>query len=312
MSAWPELHLADWQDTYATVHRCVQMLGKIRLALATPQNHWWHVALQVTARGLSTGLTPTPDGGAFEIELDFVGHELLLRTSRGDEKVLALEPRPVAELYRDLMATLRSVGLAPRIWDVPVEIPNETVPFHLDTAHRAYDSDAVERLHGVLVPVHQTLEVFRSRFTGKSTPPLFWWGSFDLTHTRFSGREVSEYPREPSFMAEAMCEEEFSVGFWPGRPGVSDALFFAYLAPSPGALERAAIRPAVASFDPTLREFVLPYEAVRRAADPRAAALEFMQSCYEAAAELAGWERARLERPLKIGAAEALGVPSPS
>jgi hypothetical protein len=313
MDLWPELHLEEWRATYETVHRWVQILGKVRLALATPQNHWWHVALEVTPRGLCTGTTPYNGGDAFDLELDFIAHELVLRTSRGELKVFSLEARPVAEFYRDVMSMLRSVGIAPRIWDMPVEIPGATTPFHLDREHRAYDPEAVQRWHSTLLRVHEALNAFRGRFTGKSSPPLFWWGGADLSHTRFSGHLAAQYPDEPSFMAEAMCEEEFSVGFWPGTPGVIDAALFGYVSPAPRGFERASVRPAGAIFHPELREFVLPYEEVRRRPDPRAAMLEFMQSCYEAAAGLGGWDRPRLERPLKIGEAPAeLGVPSPS
>lgn len=291
---WPPLPLSEWRDSYETLHRYLQIVGKVKLALATPVNHWWHVALAPTPRGLTTGVIPF-QGGAFSIELDFTRHDLRVDTSRGGRVGLALERRPVRDFYADLMATLRGLGIDVSIRDVPVEIPGDTTRFRDDDRHASYDRAHVERFARVLLQSALALQEFRARFRGKCSPVHFFWGSFDLAVTRFSGRGAPPRRDADVVTQEAYCEEVSSVGFWPGTPGVIDAAYYAYGAPVPVGLSASRIAPAAARWEPTLGEYVLPYEAVRTAPRPREALLEFCQTTYEAVASLADWDRARLE-----------------
>ena len=298
-AAWPPLPLDGWEDTCATLHRWLQMVGKTRLALAPMVNHWWQVPLYVTARGLST--TPMPCGGqSFEAEFDFLDHVLSLRRDDGVTRTLPLAARPVADFWREYTALLASLGLEVRIRPVPVEMA-EAVPFPDDRAHASYDAEAVQRCFRILEQADRLLKEFRGRFVGKCSPVHFFWGSFDLACTRFSGRPAPRHPGGapncPDYvMREAYSHECISAGWWPGGGTVREPAFYAYAYPEPAGLPEAARLPAGARYDRSLREFVLPHEAVRAAADPDAMVLAFFQSTYAAAADRAGWDRAALER----------------
>lgn len=298
-SAWPELPpLADWEDTVATVHMWTQVVGKVRLELGPPLNHSWGVALYVTPRGLSTG--PVPHGArSFEITFDFVAHALRITASDGSERAFALGPMPVAEFYLKTMAALRELGLGVDIFARPVEI-EEAIPFEEDERHASYDADAVRRFWRALVQAERVFAGFRARFVGKSSPVHFFWGAFDLAATRFSGRPAPPHPGgvpncPDRVMVEAYSHELASAGFWPGT-GLGEAAFYAYAYPVPDGFRTAAVEPEAAYYHDGLREFILPYASVRTAPDPDAALLAFLQSTYEAAADLADWDRAALER----------------
>ncbi|HEY7234103.1 MAG TPA: DUF5996 family protein [Gemmatimonadaceae bacterium] len=297
---WPALPLREWQDTYATLHRWLQVVGKTRLALAPRQNHWWHVALYLTSRGLATSPMPIDDR-TFELELDFLDHQLVARTSDGDTRTLPLAPRSVADFYRDYIEMLRSLEVAPRIWPVPVEIADAT-PFLDDRAHASYDADAAQRCWRILVSADELLKEFRGWFIGKSSPSHFFWGSFDLACTRFSGRGAPLHPGGipncPDYVAhEAYSHECISAGWWPGALGspIEEPAFYAYAYPEPVGCPDAAIRPSAAAYNTNMREWILPYEAVRSSSDPKKMVMEFLQSTYEAAATRGAWS-AELER----------------
>jgi hypothetical protein len=293
---WPSLPLAEWQDTHDTLHMWMQVVGKTRLALAPPQNHWWHVALYVSARGLTT--TPIPYGSrTFEVEFDFIDHRLIVATSDGAISWLALEPRTVADFYREYIALLAGLGIVVKLWPVPVEIEHP-VPFLEDHLHRSYDAAHARRFFQTLSHADRIMKRFQGRFLGKSSPVHFFWGACDLALTRFSGRRAPE-PKdtESSMLREASSHEEISVGFWPGSGSVAEPAFYAYARPEPPGLAAAAIRPEAAYYNGELADFILPYEAVRSAPSPDEAVLDFYQSVYEAAADLARWDRAALDRP---------------
>ena len=294
---WPELPVAAAKQTYQTVHRYLQIVGKIKLAKAPMLNHWWQVPLYLTSRGLTTSAVPDR-GETFDIDLDFIDHSLQIQTSRGERKSLKLEPRPVAEFYRDLMSALHDLGIEVQISDVPCEIPDDVTPFSQDTHHAAYDPEVMHRFWRALMKTTQVFAEFRASFTGKCSPVHFFWGSFDLAVTRFCGRRAPERAEEDAVTREAYCEEVSSVGFWPGSEETGGPAYYAYHVPPPPGYRDARVRPAAAYFDGTLKEFLLPYEAVRTATSPREALLEFCQSTYEAGAQLSGWERPYLERPL--------------
>ncbi|NVJ21365.1 hypothetical protein HUW62_09060 [Myxococcus sp. AM011] len=297
--AWPALPFAEWKDTYATLHRYTQVLGKVRLALTPPENHWWNVSFRVTARGLTTTLIPYGNGG-FEVDFDFLASELRFLTSRGDVRVMELTSRPVAEFYRDVMATLRSLGIEVSIWEQPVEIPDDTTPFSQDRQHDTYVAEHAQRWWRALLQADLVLKEFRARFTGKCSPVQFFWGSFDLAVTRFGGRPAPVREGADAVTAEAYCEEVCSAGFWPGTEALGGAAFYCYAAPEPTGFSAARVEPPEGGYDPGLKEFLLPYESVRRSKDPRAYLLEFLQTSYAACADLGKWDRARLERPLII------------
>ena len=298
-SLWPVLpSLSDWEDTCATVHLWTQVVGKVRLAAGPDLNHWWGVALYVTPRGLTTGPMPTA-GGVFQIDFDFIAHALHVTTSDGQSRSFDLEPMTVAEFYRRTMAALDALGIDVEIWPVPVELP-EVTPFAEDTEHASYDRDAVHAFWRALVAADRVFDAFRARFVGKSSPSHFFWGAFDLAVTRFSGRPAPPhpggYPNVADWvMREAYSHEVASAGFWPGT-GLGDAAFYAYAYPTPDGFAERSVEPDAAYFHDDLGEFVLPYEAVRTADDPDATLMAFLQSTYEAAADLAGWDRAALER----------------
>lgn len=299
MQAWPPLPLQDWRDTYGTLHRMTQVVGKIRLACAPPVNHWWHVPLYVTARGLTTSAMPHGTG-TFQIDFDFIDHVLRIQECNGAQRVIGLRSMPIAEFYRMVMAALSSLDLPVRIWTKPVEI-EDPIPFEQDLRHSTYDPAAAHRFWQALRQADRVLNAFRSDFLGKSSPVHFFWGSFDLALTRFSGLEAPEHPGGIPNLADWVTRESYSrecssCGFWPGSGPVQEAAFYAYAYPEPAGYSQYPIRTEQAYYSQEMREYILPYEAVRTAPDPDARLLEFLHSTYEAAAELGGWDRARLER----------------
>jgi hypothetical protein len=291
-SPWPPLPVSAWADTYATLHMWTQVVGKIRLALAPRVNHWWHVALYVTARGLTTSPIPHDDR-TFEITFDFIDHQLRLDVSDGDRRTVALAPMTVEEFYQRVMKTLGDLSLGTRIWPMPVEVPSP-VRFDEDRQHASYDVEWVHRWWDIMRRVDAVLQEFRGRFIGKSSPVHFFWGGFDLAVTRFNGRRAPE--RADPIMREGYSHEVISAGFWPGGGAVADAAFYAYAAPEPTGFKTAPIRPPAASYDNELGEYLLLYEDVRTTSSPRETLLEFLQSTYDAGAKLAAWDRAALER----------------
>ena len=292
---WPVLPLEEWQETYHTLHMWTQIAGKVRLALSPLMNHWWEVPLYVNALGLTTSPIPY-HGEIFEIQFDFVHHQLIIQTSQGLSTTIALEPRSVADFYREFMAALRSLDIAVKIWTTPVEVPNP-IPFQQDSGHASYDADSVSRFWRILFLADTIFKEFRSSFLGKSSPVHFFWGSFDLAVTRFSGRRAPEREGADPITREAYSHEVISAGFWPGSGDIRGAAFYCYSAPEPSGLAQYPIRPAGAFYHPGLREFLLMYDDVRGASSPKAALLDFLQSTYEAGANLAKWERQELERP---------------
>jgi hypothetical protein len=290
---WPALPLEAWKDTYATVHMWTQIVGKVRMCLTPLVNHWWNVALYVTARGLTTSRIPYGQR-AFELNFDFITHELVLETTDGTRKTLALAPRSVADFYHEFTSMLRSAGIEVKIWRMPVEIPNPT-PFDQDQVHHSYDPLAMEKFWRILLSVDAVFSQFRARFIGKCSPVHFFWGSFDLAVTRFSGRRAPERPGADAVMREAYSHEVSSVGFWPGSGDIKEAAFYSYMAPEPPGFKDASVKPAVAHYD-KIGEFLLMYDDVRTAESPTAALLEFCQSTYEAGANMANWDRKALER----------------
>jgi hypothetical protein len=288
---WPELPLEAWLDTYQTLHMWTQIVGKIRLTLSPKVNHWWNVALYVSPCGLTT--TAIPYGsGAFEIQFDFINHQLEIYSSGGGHSSMPLMPQPVAVFYDKLMSALRSYGIDVAINTKPQEVP-DPIPFEEDTQHASYDHASAKRFWQILLSTDAVLKEFRSRFIGKCSPVHFFWGSFDLCCTRFSGRPAP--PRKGVITREAYSHEVISAGFWPGA-GFDGPAFYAYSAPSPPGLSEEAIRPAGAFWSQKLSEFIFMYEDVRRASSPRAALLDFFESSYAAGAKLAHWDRKALER----------------
>ena len=291
--AWPALPLAAWADTLATLHMWTQIVGKIRLARTPLINQFWNVPLYVSARGLTTSAMPY-EHRSFEIEFDFIDHQLHIRCSDGTARHLKLEPRSVADFYREVFQLLHDLGIEVEIWPMPVEIEHP-IRFTDDTGHASYDAGAAHRFWQALTLMTPVLTDFRSEFTGKCSPVHFFWGSFDLAVTRFSGRPAPSKPDADFITREAYSEEVISHGFWPGGNG-QEAAFYAYCVPAPAGFAEASVQPEAAFFSTELGEFLLPYEAVRAAPDPAATLREFLQSTYEAGATLAGWNRAALER----------------
>jgi hypothetical protein len=295
---WPELPLAAWRDTCATLHLWTQIVGKIRLARSPWLNHSWHVVLYVTARGLST--SPIPDSmRTFEIEFDFIDHALRISTSDGAHREFALAGHSVASFYKRVLAELAGLGITVAIDETPNELPNP-IRFSEDTQHASYDADAVRRLHRILVNADRVFKQFRTGFLGKASPVHFFWGSFDLAVTRFSGRRAPLHPGGvPHLSDDVACEayshEVSSAGFWPGSGAIDYPAFYSYAYPEPAGFRATKVRPDAAFFSEALGEFVLPYDAVRNANDPDAALLTFLQSTYEAAADAAKWDRDALE-----------------
>ena len=291
---WPAFPLEQWNDTRATLHMWTQFVGKVRLALTPLVNHWWNVPLYVNARGLTTSAIPYVSG-PFELWFDFIDHQLVLQKSDGARSVLPLTAMSVADFYQRVMSMLRSSGIKVKIWRMPVEIP-DPIPFDEDLVHASYDPDAAQRFWKVLLSVQSVFDEFRSRFIGKCSPIHFFWGSFDMALTRFSGRPAPERPGADRITREAYSHEVSSVGFWPGSGASSAPAFYSYTAPEPSGYRDWPVRPAAARYDGQLGEFILMYEDVRTSSSPSATLLDFCQSTYEAGATLGKWDRNALER----------------
>jgi Family of unknown function (DUF5996) len=298
-TTWPPLPYEEWRDTYATLHRWVQIVGKIRLARTPWINHSWHVTLYPTACGLTT--SPIPDGArTFQIDFDFIDHRLAIATSDGTRDHLDLVPRTVADFHDALMRRLATLGIAVRIHERPNEI-EDAIPFPDDREHRVYEADHAQRWWRIAAESARVLQRFRARYIGKCSPVHFFWGSFDLAVTRFSGRPAPPHPggvpNLPDWVArEAYSHEVSSLGFWPGGGPTPFPMFYSYAYPEPPGFAEVRIRPSGASYHPGLREFVLPYDDMRASGDPDAALLAFAESSYAAAADLARWDRPALER----------------
>ena len=291
---WPALPLEAWKETYATLHMWTQIVGKVRLELTPLINHWWNVPLYVNARGFTTSSIPY-DKRAFELQFDFIDHKLALLTSDGAVRSLPLVSRSVAEFYREFMELLANAQIEVKIWKMPVEIP-DPIPFDQDRVHATYQPEYAHRFWRILASVDRVFTEFRSRFIGKTSPVHFFWGSFDLAVTRFSGRRAPERPGADVITREAYSHEVSSVGFWPGSGEVKDAAFYSYSAPEPSGFREYTVQPAAAHYKPELGEFLLVYEDGPRAPSPSRALLEFCQSTYEAAAKLANWDRQAVEK----------------
>ena len=295
---WPELPLAAWRETYATLHLWTQIVGKIRLARTPWLNHSWHIALYVTARGLTT--SPIQDGGrTFQIDLDFIDHVLRVSTSDGAQRQFAFAGQSVASFHAAIMAALAELGIHIAIDEMPNELP-EPIRFSEDNQHASYDPHAVRRFLQILVNVDRVFKQFRTGFLGKASPVHFFWGSFDLAVTRFSGRRAPRHPGGvPHLSDDVACEayphEESSAGFWPGSGAIDYPAFYSYAYPEPAGFRAAKVKPDAAFFSEAVGEFILPYDAVRTATDPDQALLEFLQSTYDAAANAAKWDRDALE-----------------
>jgi hypothetical protein len=296
---WPELPYAAWKDTRDTLHLWTQVVGKVRLALTPWLNHSWHVALYVTARGLTTSPIPWR-GGGIQIDFDFIDHVLWVRTSEGHFRQIMLKPTSVAEFYEDVMIALHELGIDVRINAMPCEIADCT-PFDQDTLHAAYDGDYANRFWRVLLSASDVFAHFRTGFLGKASPVHFFWGSFDLAVTRFSGRAAPLHPGGVPHLPDAVAHEAYShevssAGFWPGGGGPIDyAAFYSYAYPAPDGFAAATVKPKETFFSEELGEFLLPYDVVRKARDPDIALMEFLQSTYDAAANLGKWDRKGLE-----------------
>jgi hypothetical protein len=303
--AWPDLPLGAWQETYETLHLWTQMVGKTRLGLAPHQNHWWQVVLYVTARGLGTSAMPAGER-LLEVEFDFLDHRLVAKSSDGRSESLPLGPRTVADFYRDYREMLRSLDVHVPIRPMPSEIPG-AVPFDQDHVHGSYDGAQARRFWEALVEIDRMLLQFRSRFIGKCSPVHFWWGSFDISCTRFSGKRAPRHPGGvpmlPDWITrEAYSHECISAGWWPGNAGgpVTEPAFYAYAYPEPAGCPEAKIRPEGAYYNMQMREWILPYAAVTTSTEPDRVVLDFLESTYETAAVLGGWDRAALERPAAV------------
>jgi hypothetical protein len=297
-ATWPDLPYAAWRDTCATLQLWTQIVGKVRLALTPWLNHSWQVTLRVTVRGLGTPLISLGDR-AFQIEFDFIDHVLWVRTSDGHFRQLTLRPMPVAEFYAEFMQLLSALGIAVHIDKMPNEIA-DAIPFDQDRAHAAYDRDFANRFWRVLLRSHDVFSYFRTGFLGKASPVHFFWGSFDLAVTRFSGRRAPSHPGGVPHLPDAVVREAYShevssAGFWPGGGPIDYAAFYSYAYPPPDGFASAPVQPAPAFFSKELGEFILPYDAVRTARDPKQTLLDFLQSTYAAAADLGHWDRAELE-----------------
>jgi uncharacterized protein DUF5996 len=292
-TAWPELRLETWKDTYATLHMWMQIVGKVRLALSPRINHWWEVALYVNAVGLTTSAIPYKQL-VFEIQFNFLEHRLTIAICDGQQRVLQLRPQSVAAFYAEFMSALQSLDIDVHIWPMPVEVPNP-IRFDRDTQHVSYDPAYAQRFWRILTLVDPVFKKFRSRFVGKHSPIHFFWGSFDLASTRFSGRRAPERKDADPITREAYSHEVISAGFWPGGGDVKGAAFYTYAAPEPAGFKTAQVRPEKAFYSP-LGEFLLMYDDVRQSTEPEKLLMEFLQSTYEAGANLGNWPRAELER----------------
>jgi hypothetical protein len=295
---WPALPFAEWKDTCATLHMWTQIVGKIRLSLTPWTNHSWHVTLYLTSRGLTT--SPIPHGlQTFEIRFDFIEHDLRILKSDGAVRIIKLQPQSVATFYKAVMNALNELALPVKIDMLPNEIA-DPIPFDQDEKHRAYDAEYANRFWRILVQADRVFKEFRARFCGKCSPVHFFWGAPDLAVTRFSGRPAPPHPGGIPHMPDAITREAYSqevssLGFWPGNEAVPTPIFYSYAYPEPPGFAEAKVRPSVASYNSQMREFVLPYDEVRKASSPDEMLLEFAQSTYDAASTLAKWDRAALE-----------------
>jgi hypothetical protein len=290
----PALPFDSWKDTLATLHMWAQIVGKVRLKLCPLVNHWWNVPFYVTARGMTTSAMPY-ERRAIEVQFDFIEHKILIETSEGRVIAMAMEPRSVADFYKKFMAALAELGVSVRIWTMPREIPDPT-PFEKDYVHAAYDSEAAHKFWRILVWVDQVFKEFRAGFQGKASPVHFFWGSFDLAVTRFSGRVAPERPGADRITQEAYSHEVSSAGFWPGGGEINAPAFYSYAAPEPPGFAEQCVQPQAAFYHPQMKELLLMYDDVRAAASPKNALMEFLQSTYDAAADLGKWDRKALER----------------
>ena len=300
---WPALAYEEWRETAQTLHLWLQIVGKIRLMRCPWLNHSWHVTLHATARGLGTPLM-WHESGAFQIELDFIDHQLSIRADDGRSATLPLEPQTTATFYRKLMSELDKLGLSVQINTMPNELP-DPIRFNEDEVHRWYDPEYANRYWRILVQTERVFERFRARFIGKSSPVHYFWGSADLAVTRFSGREAPLHPGGVPYLPdwvtrEAYSHEVSSAGFWAGGEQYPRAIFYSYAYPEPPGFSDASVSPSAARYDNSLKEFVLPYEEMRTAASPDSALLDFLQSTYEAASNLASWDRAALDRKSEL------------
>jgi len=294
----PALPFDSWKDTLATVHMWTQIVGKVRLKLCPLVNHWWNVTFYLTARGLTTSPMPYARGKAMvtvEIRFDFIDHKLLIETSEGRIVTIALQPQSVAEFYAKFMTALAELGVSCKIWTNPCEI-SDPIPFEQDHQHASYDADAMNKFWRILAWSDQVFKEFRAGFLGKVSPVHFFWGSFDLAVTRFSGRRAPERPGADAMTREGYSHELSSAGVWPGGGGITGPAFYSYAAPEPPGFAERKIRPQEAFYHPQLKEFLLMYDDVRTAESPKTALLDFLQSTYDAAADLANWDRKALER----------------
>ncbi len=306
-ACWPALPLEAWKETRDTLHMWTQIVGKVRLALTPKTNHWWNVALHVNARGLTTSVIPYGDR-VFEIEFDFLEHRLIIKTCDPATKTIPLGPRSVADFYQEFMAALRALNINVKIWTMPVEVP-DAIPFDQDRVHASYDAEYARRFWRALVSIDEVFKVFRSRFQGKSSPVHFFWGSFDLAVTRFSGRPAPRRndadPVLRKIMQEAYSHEVISAGWWPGSGEMKDAAFYCYAAPEPQGFPAQKVRPESAFYAQQMGEFLLMHENVRTAGSPTQTVLNFLQSTYEAGAALANWDRKALEKSQEPAAGAA-------
>jgi hypothetical protein len=295
---WPSLPLEEWDATRATLHMWTQIVGKVRLALSPHVNHWWETPLYVSARGMTTSPIPYRER-VFEIDFDFIDHNLAIRGSDDRNKFVPLYPRSVADFYREFMAALHAMGIDVKIWPKPVEIANP-IPFPDDDQHASYDPEYVNRFHQILLQVDAAFKEFRGKFIGKASPVHFFWGSFDLAVTRFSGRRAPEREGADLITRDAYSHECSSAGFWPGGGDITGPAFYSYTSPEPQGYSAYPVLPPAAFYHTGIREFILMYEEVRGAASPRTMLHDFLQSTYEAGANLGKWDRAALEKPPNI------------
>jgi hypothetical protein len=295
--ALPALPFDSWKNTLGTLHMWAQMVGKVRLKLCPLVNHWWNVPFYVTARGMTTSSMPY-EQRAIEAQFDFIDHRLSIESSDGRAVAMALAPQSVAEFYKTFMAALGELGVNVPIWTVPCELPNPT-PFEQDYAHASYDAEAAHKFWRIIVWVDEIFKEFRGGFQGKASPVHFFWGSFDLAVTRFSGRPAPERPGADTITREAYSHEVSSAGFWPGGGDIKGPAFYSYAAPEPPGFAEARVGPQTAFYHPQMKEFLLMYDDVRAAASPKAALMEFLQSTYDAAADLGKWDRKSLERRVR-------------
>lgn len=296
--AWPDLEWNEWKDTAETLHMYMQIVGKTRLALTPIQNHWWNVPLYVTSRGLWTSPMPTSNGQLLDVEFDFLAHQVVCRTSLGEIRRIPLSAKPVAEFFREFSESLAGIGVQVSIDRMPVEVANP-IRCDLDTVHCSYDQDAAWRFWRVLVIADTLLKRFSTNFYGKISPVHFFWGSFDLAVTRFNGKKAPARQGSDRVQSEAYSHEVISAGFWPGNGGYGRAAFYAYAAPVPDGLSKVVLE-GKGAFNPSMGEFLLDYADVQGAPDPAETVLQFLEETYSASANIAGWDRANLDRDIQV------------